>query len=395
MGPMAGRRIVWLLLYLVLELSSGADSKRHRKRPSRDEHAPAGNEMQIQFDGEGKLGLAFVKGLTPLTVRHVSAGSWAALQPDLGPGTVLLAVAGEPLPGHYKQAIELLKEATLKPVALHFWKKTTAFGRNKLEAACSSLRQKDLTAAERRLRSYVEDAPDDEPAEALLKAVSSDVRLAAAAESGAWTEQDAQLQAQTLSAYEAAAAQAAADVVASSAAVEIAALSRAMSYASAGQELHRSIRAGRRLLELASAPGALPSDQHAEAHTELAKSLITLGSVTHDHSLHTQAVGVLESAVQLSSSVDPNLAGRSSYPLAYLGFVLGQPILRDYDRCAEHLLAALDGDPTVRREHQVRHVSPICTVKWVYLPAYPPTGPARMLHAISSGTVACMGCAGR
>ena len=37
----------------------------------------------------------------------------------------------------------------------------------------------------------------------------------------------------------------------------------------------------------------------------------------------------------------------------YLGFVYGQPVLADYSSCAEHLLAGLDADWSVRGQQAV------------------------------------------
>jgi hypothetical protein len=133
----------------------------------------------------------------------------------------------------------------------------------RLAAACTSLQAQDLPAAAQRLQRYLKGAPaKDEPASALLQAVRSDLRLAAAAQSGAWTEQDVQLQAHTLSEYEAAAAQAAAKRAGARSPgardVELAALSRVASYAWAGRQLRRAITAGRRILQLAEVRTTAP-----------------------------------------------------------------------------------------------------------------------------------------
>ena len=57
----------------------------------------------------------------------------------------------------------------------------------------------------------------------------------------------------------------------------------------------------------------LTAEERAEAYTQLAILLITLGSVTGDKPNHQEAVRLLGTARELAP-LDP-------YPLAYLGFV--------------------------------------------------------------------------
>ena len=57
--------------------------------------------------------------------------------------------------------------------------------------------------------------------------------------------------------------------------------------------------------------------------------------MTNAKANHTEAVHNLIQA--------RDIAPHDPYPRAYLGFVYGQPLLRDYGACAEHLLAGLDG----------------------------------------------------
>jgi hypothetical protein len=63
--------------------------------------------------------------------------------------------------------------------------------------------------------------------------------------------------------------------------------------------------------------------------------------------MHAEAAELLRRSLRLApASAHPQVAAHTR---AYLGFVLGQPLLRDYVGCAQHLMAGLDADPTVRR----------------------------------------------
>ena len=65
---------------------------------------------EVTLAGEGKLGLAFAKKRTPLTLKHVAPGTLAAAFPELVPGMQLLQVgdhAAAALP--YAEAVALLR----------------------------------------------------------------------------------------------------------------------------------------------------------------------------------------------------------------------------------------------------------------------------------------------
>ena len=228
-------------------------------------------------------------------------------------------------------------------------------GRGLLAQACAAVRRRELESGRQLLQavqtvlSAATGNSDQASAQsALLSALDSDLAVATAAQSGKWTDSDVRMQDRAFAAYEAAASQAKTAGVVD---VELAALTRTASYAWAGRELARSIRAGRRILELVqtSGRGLMPAAEVAEAHTQLAISVLTLGSAKQDVRLHTEAVELLEAALRLA----PTDKAVQAHTGAYLGFVLGQPLLRDYRRCAETLTVALDTDPTVRRQRDV------------------------------------------
>lgn len=52
--------------------------------------------VTVVFTGKGPLGIAFRKGVTPLTIRHVSPETLAASQSQLRPGMQLVAVSDMP-----------------------------------------------------------------------------------------------------------------------------------------------------------------------------------------------------------------------------------------------------------------------------------------------------------
>jgi hypothetical protein len=138
--------------------------------------APDDETIRLSFDGEGKLGLAFFKGPMPLKVRHVTAGTWGAQQPELEPGVELVGIGATTLLSRsYEDAIDLLRAAT--SAASDSSMLTLTFragellppksGREKLiaasvagvprrlAAACESLRERDLEGADRHLAAFI------------------------------------------------------------------------------------------------------------------------------------------------------------------------------------------------------------------------------------------------
>ena len=65
--------------------------------------------VSLDFDGEGKLGLSFLKGEVPPTIRKITAGSWGSNQP-LSEGMVLHTIGDTSLTGRsYEFAVGFLR----------------------------------------------------------------------------------------------------------------------------------------------------------------------------------------------------------------------------------------------------------------------------------------------
>ena len=353
-------RAALALLLLALQCgtpATGRNSRRNRARHHEPLHPPSpahGKEVQLRFEGGGeKLGLAFVKGMLPPTVRHVKEGTWAARQPELKPGFALTTIGSTTLETRsYDDAIDLLKAACgasspEAPLLLAFSDSgqppptqkppdAQAGVPRRVSAACKALRQRELEDTVRHLDAALAKAKDKGAgwpplAEALREAVMLDNEVAVFASSGQWGPAQQELQEQALARYEGVAGlakelggRASSPAVR---AIEAAALGRAGGYSWSMRRLRPAIDAQRRIIELGEEQAGILSDEElAEAHTQLGILLITLGSVTDERQHHLEAVQMLEAARKLAP-LDP-------HPRAYLGFVFGQPQLADWASCS-------------------------------------------------------------
>ena len=224
-------RAALALLLLALQCGTPATG-RHSRRNRARHHEPLtppspghDKEVQLRFEGGGeKLGLAFVKGMLPPTVRHVKEGTWAARQPELKPGFVLTTIGSTTLETRsYDDAIDLLKAASgasspEAPLLLAFSDSgqppptqkppdAQAGVPRRVSAACKALRQRELEDTVRHLDAALAKAKDKGAgwpplAEALREAVMLDNEVAVFASSGQWGPAQQELQEQALARYE-------------------------------------------------------------------------------------------------------------------------------------------------------------------------------------------------
>lgn len=356
--------LLWFALLPMLLLVDGADGRaRKQTRRSNKEHRTstqphhqqgAGVEMELQFDGDGKLGLAFVKGSMPLKIRHVTPNTWASRQAELHPGMELVSVGATTLIGRsYIDAIDLLREATsvssdsarLSLTFVSHSVLSSVDGSDKLRrllAACASVRERDLQAADRHLSAFLAAngrlASDRDPAKcrdlidrvlhsdpgelrvrlafALHLAVRADLEVEAAtiasSTAGAgWGNHQQALQQKTVDCYN--------DVAEAAAAVleprglwpqhiELAALGRSSAYSWSMRKLGPAILAQRRVVELIKdckdPDKLLTVFEQSETHTQLGILLTTRGSVINSTADHVEAAREFSRARELSP-VDP------------------------------------------------------------------------------------------
>ena len=238
-GVAAGRapmRGVAVLLLLSCFCAHEVAEARGRKPKTKGHRSLGGgvaaDEVRLSFDGEGKLGIGFLKGMMPLKIRHITEGTWGSQQPELELGMELVGIGATTLIGRsYADAIDLLRAAagaassassmlTLtfqagEPLPPESERETNDTASNdtasaagvprRLAAACKSLRERDLEGADRHLAAFLKaqghpvptkgDRPmalfPDEArrtpaplAAALKQAVALDMKVAAQAASG-------------------------------------------------------------------------------------------------------------------------------------------------------------------------------------------------------------------
>ena len=158
-ADMAARHIrTLLLLATCANIGLGKGSRRHNLPLTHHGSAAVEKSLLLSFEGQGKLGIAFVKGVIPPTVRHVSAGSWASRH-NVETGMVLQKIGDEALDStSYGAAIELLRRRAAAstprmPLSLQLLPPSGARVQL-LSRACTALRARDLDTAHRRLRRH-------------------------------------------------------------------------------------------------------------------------------------------------------------------------------------------------------------------------------------------------
>ena len=363
---------LWFALLPVALLTDPAEGRARKPAKARGNgangraEAPSDEQVELQFDGGSKLGLGFVKGSMPLTIRHVTPDTWAAHQSDLHPGVQLLSVGGSKLIGRsYTDAINLLRAgvgASSKQAQLSLTfalrnepnsalQSTPAVGSEKttrrLLAGCASLRERDLQSTARHLSAFLKanghsmpnrDAADHRDALrealqssavdlrtrlvfALSLAVRQDLEVEAAtiasSTAGAeWGDYQQTLQQRTVDMYNEVAESAAAAALLLQQTpnpqstwpqhIELAALGRSSAYSWSMRQLGPAISAQRRMVNLVSngSHKLLSATEQSDTHTQLGVLLITRGSVVHSKADHTEAVHELMRARELSP-VDP------------------------------------------------------------------------------------------
>ena len=369
--PIVTMRLWFALLPVALlaDPTEGRARKPSRARADgahgRDD-APSDEQVELQFDGGSKLGLGFVKGSMPLTIRHVTPDTWAAHQSNLHPGVELVRVGASTLFGRsYTDAIDLLRaavdassEQAQLPLAFVLRKEvpnstlgsTPAVGSEKtarrLLAGCASLRERDIQSADRHLSAFLKANGHSVPkrdvvdhhdalhealqsragdlrtrlAFALSHAVRQDLEVEAAtiasSRAGAeWGDRQQTLQQRTVDMYNEVAEGAAATALQLRQQtpnpqptwpqhIELAALGRSSAYSWSTRQLGAAISAQRRVVHLSDGHKMLSATEESETHTQLGILLITRGSVVHSKADHTEAVSELVRARELSPA-DP------------------------------------------------------------------------------------------
>jgi hypothetical protein len=365
MPRFAAPLVVVVIILLVAGEVEGRARKQARRRPGSSssrsnprDHLQLGasrDELELQFDGSNKLGLGFIKGTMPLTIRHVTPTSWASRQPDLHPGTELIGVGATTLVGRsYADAIDLLRAAVnvssenaqlMLTFVLHDAPKVGSEGSaRRLLAGCASLRERDLHSAGQHLSVFLKANGHPIPMpkhgltdhrDAMRQALQSgvgdlrnrlafalslavrvdlqveDATMASSTAGAEWGNRQQTLQQNTVDMYNDVAEAAAATPKPQptwSQHVELAALGRLSAYSWSMHQLGPAILAQRRVVELISSrdssDGLLSTAEQSEAHTQLGILLTNRGSVINSNADHTEAVRQLLKARELSP-VDP------------------------------------------------------------------------------------------
>ena len=108
---------------LTLSFVYGVDEPAAEPGPSGDfvvEVDDRAGSLDVRFEGPGKLGIVFPKGVSPLTVSRIQPTGLAAAKPELQPGMALTAVQGRSVIGlPYADTMEEIKAAG-RPLTLSF-----------------------------------------------------------------------------------------------------------------------------------------------------------------------------------------------------------------------------------------------------------------------------------
>lgn len=355
------------LLLVVIFLEGGVEGRARKQArgrsgsssssaAARDKLGASGDELHIElpFDGSSKLGLGFIKGQMPLTIRHVTPATWASRQPDLHPGAELVSVGTAALLGRsYADAIDLLRAAVdvssenAQLLLTFVLRDAPIVGSEKsarrLLAGCASLRGRDLHSAAQHLAAFLKanehpvPVPDgfanhrDAIGQALHSSVGDlrsrlafalslavrvdlqveDATIASSTAGAEWGDRQQILQQNAVDMYNDVAKAAAAapkPQPAWSRHVELAALGRLSAYRWSMHQLGPAILAQRRLVDIihgaSSAVQLLSAAEQSDAHSQLGILLITRGSVINSKADHTEAVRHLQKARELSP-IDP------------------------------------------------------------------------------------------